>query len=74
MTGVSDSPVEEERGEELLLEMGEPCSLVDLKLQVPQELYIAYHRCSWIIIHETGRTPLEVMEEMVRDFLVKNGC
>lgn len=48
--------------------------LVELKIQVPQDLYIAYQRCSWIIVHETGQEPLEIMREMVRDFLVKHGC
>jgi hypothetical protein len=60
--------------EELLPGDGESLSLVALKIQIPQDLYIAYQRCSWIIVHETGRAPLEVMEEMVRDFLVKHGC
>jgi hypothetical protein len=53
---------------------GESPSLVELKIQIPSELYIAYQRCSWIIVHETGRKPLEVMEEMVGDFLTKHGC
>lgn len=48
--------------------------LVELKIQLPQDLYVAYQRCSWAIIHEDGRTPIEVMEEMVRDFLIKHGC
>lgn len=55
-------------------EVVEASPLVDLKIQAPQDLYIAYQRCSWIIVHETGRTPLDVMQEMVRDFLVKHGC
>ncbi|MBC8208633.1 MAG: hypothetical protein H8E79_05650 [Desulfobulbaceae bacterium] len=49
-------------------------ALVELKLQVPEDLFRAYQRCTWIIAHETGRPPLSVMEEMVRDFLVKHGC
>jgi len=49
-------------------------SLVELKIRIPQDLYVAYQRCSWVIVHETGRQPLTVMEEMVRDFLVKHGC
>ncbi len=53
---------------------GKASSLVELKIQIPAELYIAYQRCSWIIVHETGRKPLEVMEEMVCDFLTKHGC
>lgn len=60
--------------EKLRSEKGESPSLVDLKIQIPQELYIAYQRCSWIIVHETGRKPLDVMQEMVCDFLMKHGC
>jgi len=60
--------------EKLRSEKGESPSLVDLKIQIPQELYIAYQRCSWIIVHETGRKPLDVMQEMVGDFLMKHGC
>ncbi|MBL4904352.1 MAG: hypothetical protein JKY62_17145 [Desulfocapsa sp.] len=48
--------------------------LVELKLKIPKDLYRAYQRCTWIIIHETGREQLDVMEEMVLDFLVKNEC
>jgi hypothetical protein len=28
----------------------------------------------WIIIHETGRSQMEVMDEVVRDFLIKHQC
>ena len=45
-----------------------------LQLQVPEDIYRAYRRCSWIVVHETGRSQLDIMEEMVRDFLVKHGC
>jgi hypothetical protein len=65
--------VDEDMTEKLRSE-GESPSLVDLKIQIPQELYIAYQRCSWIIVHETGRKPLDVMQEMVGDFLMKHGC
>jgi len=54
--------------------MDQSQALVELKIQVPRDLYVAYQRCSWGIVHETGRPPLAVMEEMVRDFLVKHGC
>lgn len=50
-----------------------PC-LIELKLKIPEDLYRAYQRCSWIITHETGRGQLAIMEEMVHDFLVKNQC
>ncbi len=48
--------------------------LVELKIKISPDLYRAYQRCSWIITHETGRDQLDVMAEMVTDFLVKNGC
>ncbi len=48
--------------------------IVELKIQIPADLYRAYQRCSWIITNETGREQLEIMEEMVVDFLVKNEC
>jgi hypothetical protein len=48
--------------------------LRELKLFVPDELFRAWQRCSWVIVAETGRTRTEIMQEMVRDFLVKHGC
>ena len=41
---------------------------------VPDHLYRAYHRCIWLLINETGKSKLQIMEEMVRDFLIKHGC
>jgi len=49
-------------------------ALVELKLQVPEDLYRAFQRCLWIRIHETGQTPLQLMEEVIHDFLKKHGC
>lgn len=43
-----------------------------LMLMVRPELYRAVQRCIWMIIHETGRTQIDIMEEMVRDFLAKH--
>ncbi|MEN8189324.1 MAG: hypothetical protein ABFS19_05715 [Thermodesulfobacteriota bacterium] len=48
--------------------------LLELKIRIPSELYRAYQRCSWIITNETGRDQLEIMEEMVLDFLKKHQC
>ena len=48
--------------------------LTEVKLMVPADLYRAFQRCVWIQIHETGVTQLELMEEVVRDFLKKHGC
>lgn len=51
-----------------------PSPLVELRLKISPELYRAYQRCSWVITHETGRGQLDIMEEMVREFLIRNGC
>lgn len=45
-----------------------------IQIKVREDLYRAFQRCNWIIIHETGRTQLDIMNEMVEDFLVKHGC
>ena len=48
--------------------------LSEIRIQVPGELAIAWQRCSWVLVQEKGQGRLESMEEMVRDFLVKDGC
>ena len=45
-----------------------------LILQVDCDLFRAFQRCVWIIVHETGRSKIEIMNEMVRDFLLKHDC
>jgi len=45
-----------------------------LALHVSPELVRAFQRCKWGIIAETGRDQVEIMNEMVSDFLVKHGC
>lgn len=55
-------------------ECSEAAELVELKIKVSADLYRAYQRCTWILINETGRGQLDIMEEMVYDFLVKNEC
>ncbi|MEW6521275.1 MAG: hypothetical protein AB1461_17885 [Thermodesulfobacteriota bacterium] len=52
---------------------GDDC-LESLTIKIRPDLYRAFHRCSWIIIHETGRSQLDIMQEMVEDFLIKHGC
>jgi hypothetical protein len=52
----------------------ENSGLAELSIKVPEDLYRAYQRCTWILVNETGCDQLEIMEEMVRDFLVKHGC
>ena len=48
--------------------------LTELKLFVHDDLYRAFQRCVWILVNETGRDQKDIMEEAVRDFLVKHGC
>ena len=48
--------------------------LAEIKLLVPDDLYRAFQRCVWMQIHESGRTQLEIMDELVREFLRKHGC
>lgn len=48
--------------------------LVELKLLLPEDLHRAFQRCLWVRINETGQTQLRLMEEVIRDFLIKNGC
>jgi len=45
-----------------------------LTLQVDSDLFRAFQRCVWIIVNETGRPQIEIMNEMVRDFLIKHDC
>jgi len=48
--------------------------LAEIRIQVPEDLARAWQRCSWVLVEETGKSRLQSMEEMVRDFLVKHGC
>ena len=55
-------------------EQGAEAGLCAIKIFVPEDRYRAFQRCVWIQVHETGRTQLEVMEEVVDDFLDKYEC
>lgn len=48
--------------------------LASFTIKVSEDLYRAYQRCTWLMISESGKNQLEIMDEMVRDFLTKNGC
>jgi hypothetical protein len=48
--------------------------LSTIKLFVTDDLYRAFSRCMWVLMNEEDRTQLDIMEEVVRDYLVKNGC
>ncbi|MDD2465176.1 MAG: hypothetical protein PHI97_14350 [Desulfobulbus sp.] len=49
-------------------------ALVELKLMVSEDIYRAFQRCLWIRINESGQSQLELMEEVVKNFLMKHGC
>lgn len=49
-------------------------ALATIKLMVAEDIYRAFQRCMWIQIHEGGRTQLEIMDEVVSDFLRKYEC
>jgi len=53
---------------------GPAAPLVELKLLLSEDLYRAFQRCLWMQINETGQTQLQLMEEVIRDFLIKHGC
>lgn len=50
------------------------CRLETLTLRIDADLYRAFQRCTWMLINESDRDQIGVMNEMVRDFLVKHGC
>jgi hypothetical protein len=49
-------------------------SLVELKLLIPEDLHRAFQRCLWMRINETDTTQLQLMEEVIQNFLKKHGC
>ena len=48
--------------------------LETLTLRIDADLYRAFQRCTWMLINESDRDQIAVMNEMVRDFLIKHGC
>jgi hypothetical protein len=46
----------------------------ELRIVIPDDLFRAWQRCSWLLVAETGRSRTEIMTEMVCDFLIKHGC
>lgn len=49
-------------------------ALQTITLHLPAVLCRAFHRGVWMVIHESGCSQTELMEEMVTDFLKKHGC
>ena len=48
--------------------------LGEIRLVVPEEFCRAFHRCVWMQVHESGRTQLAIMKEMVHEYLISRGC
>lgn len=63
-----------EKSEKNRSDQSEEERLERIVVTVPDHLYRAYHRCTWILINEKGKSQTQIMEEMVRDFLIKHGC
>jgi len=49
-------------------------SLAEIKLFVPPDLQRAFQRSLLLLAHEEGRDRLDLMREMVEDFLRRHGC
>lgn len=49
-------------------------NFVPLTLHVREDLVRAFHRCKWLLVSESGQDQVAIMNEMVRDFLIKHGC
>lgn len=48
--------------------------LKEIKLLVPDHLHRAFQRCVWILVNQTDRSQIEIMEEVIHDFLIKHEC
>ncbi len=46
----------------------------ELKIQVRDDLYRAFRRCVWMIIHETGLTQVEVHNMLIEELLRQRKC
>lgn len=53
---------------------GDNNELTPVTLYLQEDICRAFRRCVWSITYETGRNQLDIMQEMVHDFLVKHGC
>lgn len=48
--------------------------LQELTIHVRSDLYRAFRRCVWMTIHETGKTPIEVHNELIEELLKSRKC
>ena len=47
---------------------------VPMTVHVRPDLYRAFMRCVWMLIHEEGMSPLEAQNTLIEDFLRHHGC
>lgn len=45
-----------------------------LTIHVRPDLYRAFRRCVWMTIHETGRSQIDIHNEMIEELLKKRQC
>jgi len=48
--------------------------VVPMIVHVRPDLYRAFMRCVWMLVHEEGLSPLEAQNILIEDFLRQNGC
>ena len=47
---------------------------IPMIVHVRPDLYRAFMRCVWMLIHEEGMSPLEAQNTLIEDFLRHHGC
>ncbi len=45
-----------------------------LTIHVRPDLYRAFRRCVWMTVHETGRSIVEIHNEMIEELLRNRSC
>jgi len=45
-----------------------------LTVSLRSDLYRAFRRCAWMLIHETGKTPNEAYDALFENLLKKHEC
>jgi len=45
-----------------------------LTLSLRSDLYRAFRRCAWMLIHETGKTPDEAYDALFEALLIEHEC
>ena len=45
-----------------------------LTVSIRSDLYRAFRRCAWMLIHETGKTPNEAYDALFESLLKEHEC